>query len=291
MVAFCGLVVAAGGARAQETLRIEGLDSPVPLTFEELSTGEQGMVGLPEGASFTLVGYSVSGGPGRALVGQAADILYLAVASGSVTVGDATAEAGEALFLEPLMGGASVVRFDAARLLGTLSADARAAHPGLVADLEGIAAEQAVGIFFGLYEPTRFNLQAGGSGATEESRRLTHGDDVIRRIRFGGVADPARIEELVVAEFLAALRAGDAATVAALLDPTPYGGTDLRGGGAEARALVAARLVASRDWARALGDGGAVRGGSDGLWTVAGREAVTLRNRPVTDFVYVSTIE
>lgn len=282
------LMLGNGWAAAQTAPRIENLETGTPVALERLRVGSQGMIGLVEQARFRVAGYEVTGGPGRALAGQAADTIYLAVTSGSLTIQGQTAGAGRIILIEPLKRGHQIQRFDAARLLASLSKDARVSHPKLTADLKAIAARQRIAIFFGRYETTRFNAHNPGSVKAEELRRKIVGSDTIRSIRFGGVKDPAEVERLVVQEFINALIAGDAAKVAELLDPTPYGGRDLRGGDA-ARRFAAADLIASRNWRKTITGPPAFDAGKK-TWRVSGRPGVVIRLRPVTDFVFVRSV-
>ena len=278
----------ASTAHAQKSLSVKPLEGGTLIPLSTLKIGDQAMFSLADSVEARVAGYTISG-PARALVGQAADTIYLAVTSGAIAIDSETADAGEVLLLEPLVRGYRIERFDAARLLGALTERVRANHPMLTSDLEDIAGTQWLAIFFGRYETTSFNVQNPGSPEFEDMRRGMVGGETIRGIRFGSVQDPGEVERLVVSAFVEALSAGNTERVAELLDPTPYGGQDLRAGNA-ARRLVAEDLVKARDWAATL-TGPPAPTDDPGLWRVSGRPDVLVRLRPVTDFVFVQSVE
>ena len=240
------------------------------------ATAESGtrFVRLPDGAapaSAVLAGRSVLFDGTSAMIGASSDAVFVAVARGSAKAGDVKAGPGEALMLQPYGRSPSVVSFDAGRMAAMFGPQPPETLQGFVADLAAIADEQSVGIFFGLYQRTLFDLQNPGGPRIEGGRASVMGAPEVVRIRYSGVSDPAQIEAMVIERARAALVARDANALAQLLDPAPYGGDDLSGGGDEARLLVARELTAQY-------------GGQ------AARNA-TLRTRPFSDFVFVSSVE
>lgn len=249
-----------------------------------LSTGQQllltGRTGaLPfAGREIAMEGFS-------GIVGYANDLAYVAVLEGTASVGEVQARAGSILILPPYGAPPTAERFDAARLVPKFSDPARQAAPTAYASLERIAASQSRGIWLGRLGRTRFNVAASGSARNERATRTLMGDPAIREIRFSGASDPRAVEQMVASRFLDALKAGDARTVAALLDPAPFGGRSL-GGGAEAARLQAAQaLIASRNWSQAIG--AATPQFANGAWRAGTAE---VRLRALDDFVFVSRV-
>jgi len=177
-------------------------------------------------------------------------------------------------------------RFDAMRFAEQWSAAAHAASPEAYASLESISRRQRLGLFFGRYGQTGFNVAASGSVARERVNRNVLGAEAVREVRFSGESDAAAIERRVVSDFLNALGEGDAETVAALLDPTLFGGRALSGGAREARLAAAYALIESRDWRAAVGAGEPAPDG--GYWR-AGAMRVALRQ--VEDFTFVRAVQ
>lgn len=182
-----------------------------------------------------------------------------------------TAGAGEAILLPPYGVAPSIVTFDAERMAAMFGPQAPEPLQGFVADLASVAEEQSWGLFFGRYQRSLFDLNNPGGARTETGRVSVMGAPEVVRIRYSGVSDPTQVEAMVVERARAALAARDANALAQLLDPAPYGGDDLSGGGEQARLVVARELVSQY-------------GGSPS-------RGVTLRTRPFSDFVFISAVE
>lgn len=193
----------------------------------------------------------------------------------------------------PYGGDALVQRYAAQRFLASWSQQAVDANSDIYQRFKKVANKQRWGLFFGRLEATNFNVTAPGSSAQELARRSVVGDEVVQQIRFSGITDPKDVEREIVDRFVTALADGDAATVASLMDPSPFGMTDLRGGGDGARLLMAHNLIASNDWRKVLGrDASVEQLESEGAWKVAnGGRSTLVSLRPVGDFTYVRTIE
>jgi hypothetical protein len=221
------------------------------------------------------------------IFGMSSEMAYVVVVVGNASDGNVRAGRGQMLLIPPYGKATTRQRYDAARLLAGLTAGQRDALPAL-ADL---AAGQKRGIFVGRLGRTRFNAAAPGDSTQELAARTVKGAAAVQSIRFSGETDPTAIERKVVDVFLAALAEGDVETVAALMDPTPFGNTDLRGGADDARRLMARTLIAERAWQIALAEAQAVRATDSNIWTISGPNGrATLALRPMGDFVFVRTI-
>jgi hypothetical protein len=242
-----------------------------------LLTGRSGALPFA-GRQIALEGFS-------GIVGYANDLAYLAVLEGSAKVGAVEAGPGWILMLGPYGAPASAERFDAGRLVAQFSEPARQASPSAFANLQQIAARQGRGIWLGRLGQTRFNVAASGSARNERATRTLMGAPIVREIRFSGLSDPKAVEQTVAARFLEALKAGDAAAAAALMDPTPFGGRTLGGGADAARRQAAAAVIASRNWGQIVGS--ASPQFANGAWR-AGGASVELRR--IDDFIFVSQV-
>lgn len=249
-----------------------------------LATGDQLLLtnrtaDLPfAGKAVTLSGFT-------GLVGYANEIAYVVVLNGSAAIGEAKASAGQMLLLRPYGAPASVEQFDAIRLAGKWSEPAKTAAPEAYQSLANIKASQELSVWFGRLGQTSFNVAASGSARSEQESRAMMGNEAVRKIRFSGASDPLAVEQLVVATFVDALKSGDVKTVAALIDPTPFGGRALAGGASDARLMAASSLIASHDWPQTAGAGAPQL--TDGVWKSGD---ASLRLRTIDDFVFVSSI-
>jgi hypothetical protein len=282
-VAFLGISVIPSQAAAQyftlDGARVSGPAKIEPGARIIRLAGEAG------DETAALGGRPVQLGGATAMIGSSSDAVFVAVASGEARVGNVTAGPGEALLLPPYGRDPSVVNFDAERMAALLGPQPPQSLAGFVADLTSVADDQSWGIFFGLYQRSLFDLQNPGGPRTEAGRASVMGAPEVVRIRYSGQSNPDQIEEMVVARAAAALAAGDAMAFAQLLDPAPYGGDNLDGGGQEARLVVARQLIAEH--ARAA-SGEVRRGAGEGVWRAG---SVTLRTRPFSDFIFISAIE
>lgn len=285
---FTGLLMAGAPAAAEPGIL---LADARPGDSEALATGDQLLLTGREGAlrfagrELRLAGFS-------GIVGFASEVAYVVVIAGEARDGALRAAAGQMLLIPPYGAAPSVQRFDAARLRARWSAAARTAEPASFAQLGALAARQHRGLFFGRLARTSFNVAAPGGAERELAGRSVRGAGAVRDLRFSGRSDPAAVERGIVEMFLAALVAGDAERVASLMDPVPFGNTDLRGGAAEARLAMARLLIGQRDWSAALSGAQAERDGQTNNWRLngpAGRGAIALR--PMGDFAFVRAIE
>ena len=256
-----------------------------PADSENLAAGDQlllenrsGPLGFA-GRQLELDGFT-------GIVGYASEVAYVVVLDGAVRDGDRRVGPGRMLMIPPYGAEPAVQRFDAGRLAASWGAPIRAARPQVAERMASIARSQQRGIFLGRLGTTRFNVATSGQPGRELARRALLGSETIRSIRFAGVGDTDAVERRVLDAFRNALLAGDAESVAALMDPMPFGGRALAGGAAEARLLAARTLIGSRDWRSELGTSEPVL--NEGRWRIGGA-AVTLRL--VDDFAFVRNIE
>ena len=213
-------------------------------------------------------------------------------ASPSSLIGRKSVVTGKVLIIPPYGAQASTARFDSDRLSESWPEATRTAMPQVYARLRRIATVQKRGMFLGRLGRTSFNLASAGNAEEELARRSIKGDAAVQAIRFSGQNDIGVIEQRVADEFLAALASGNAESVAALMDPVPFGNMDLRNGGSEARLAMAKSLIAGHDWATLLREARAVRSTNDNDWAVSGPAMnATLTLRPMGDFIFVRMIE
>lgn len=253
-----------------------------------LGVGEQAVLS-GDGGALAFAGRMVDARGLTALAGQSSDLAYIAVVDGAAEIDGVRARPGFVLLIPPYGEDVTAARFDAGRLADALGDAPAAENASFSSALAKVARRQRRGLFFGRYARTSFNLQAVGGADRERARRSTTAEPAVAALRFSGESDPEALERDVAARFVDALSAGDADTVAALLDPSPFGGPDLRGGATGARRLAAERLLGARDWPVVLGSARIAPAASG--WTVTGAGgAFHLAMRGVDDFVYVAAI-
>ncbi len=236
-----------------------------------------------------FAGHSVEFEDFEGITGYATDAAYVATFSGSARVGDHVAKPGRIILIPPYGQEPLVERFDAQRLAASMS-DNLAVRPEMIARLNSIAAKQRTGIFFGRLGRTNFNVATSGNKSREVARRSIIGGDAARRLRFAATENQEEFDRKVIEMFLAALAAGDAATVAELMDPVPFGGIASEEAG-KARRKMAAMVLAQRNWGAFLRDGFEASASSDEQWvtvTSQGLAYISLRN--AQGFTFVKSI-
>lgn len=252
---------------------------------ERLAAGDQLLLeNLSGHFPFAGRGLDLEGFTG--IVGYASEMAYVVVIDGEVRDGARRVRPGRMLLIPPFGAAPDIQRFDAARLAASWSVPIREARPLVAERLASIARGQRRGIFFGRLSTTRFNVATSGQPRRELARRALLGSETIRSIRFAGVGDTASVEGRVLDAFRQGILAGDAESVAALMDPMPFGGRSLAGGAAEARLLAARALIASRDWPEMIGTGEPVQ--ENGRWRL-GNAVVNLH--AIDDFVFIRSVE
>ncbi len=279
-------VVFMGSASAQ------GLRSADLATVQsgQFETGEQ-LALSRESGTISFAGHEVKLSSFAGIIGFASDVAYIVTLEGSAAAGPDVAERGEMLLFPPMGMRPLVERFDAARLRDGWGADERAAMPGIYASLDQLADKQEKWIFFGRLGATNFNVAASGEAKGELARRTIVGDDALRDLRFADFPDRQTFEAAVVQSFVDALAGGDVKSVAALMDPEPYGNTDLRGGGGDARLMMAEALLAERDWSRVLSGAADPAYERGSTWAVnSGNNTAFITLRPLGDLSYVESV-
>jgi len=251
---------------------------------EKLATGEQLLISSRTGA-MPFAGRQIDLNGFTGIVGYANELAYIVVLDGAASTNDAKAEAGNIIILRPYGAPSSVEQFDAIRLSKQWSEAAKQTSPTAYASLERIKGGQELGVWFGRLGQTSYNVAASGSAEYEKSTRTLMGNETVRDIRFAGASEPMAVEQMVATKFLEALKSGDARSVAALMDPTPFGGRALAGGADDARMMAASSLIASRNWTQVAG--AAAPQLAEGTWR-AGNASLQLRT--IDDFVFVSRI-
>lgn len=277
--AFAGQTSAAAKTNTGETI-----------SLKSTRTGDQTFIQNLDGAH-DFAGNEVAFSGFSGAFGMASDMAYILVAKGTASIGSQKAKPGEVLILPPYGRRGSKQRYDAKRFIQAWSEEAIDANRDVYARFQRVAKKQRMAMFFGRYESTSFNVAAPGSSSQELARRSVVGADVVTEIRFSGAREPSDIERTVVDKFTSALVAEDAQTVASLMDPTPFGGADLRGGADGARLLTAHQLISSQNWSQRFGDVAPTRVSENGNWQfVNGKTRTLLSLRPVGDFVFIQSI-
>lgn len=250
----------------------------------QLSTGEQLLIEASS-TKMPFAGRQIGLDKFVGIVGYANELAYVAVIEGLASDGNEMAKPGQMLLLRPYGAQSGVEKYDAIRLADQWSQVTRTASPTAYASLTRIKSKQQRGVWFGRLGQTSYNVAASGSAKNERATRRLMGEAAVRDIRFSGASEPMDVEKLVVTRFLDALKSGDAETVSALMDPTPFGGRRLSGGADEARLLAARAFIASRNWTNIVGSNEPIF--SDRMWRAGGASLVL---RPIDDFIFVTRI-
>lgn len=264
------------------------LKSGQAVSPDRLETGDQAVIENESGA-VSFAGYDLRLANVTGAMGYSSAAAYVIVASGAASVADETARAGEILLLLPGGEGAIAQLYDAGRYAGSWDQAAIEAHPTVYERLDAVAGRQKWKLFFGRLSPTSFNVAAPGSAGQEQARRSIVGEDAVRQIRFSA-AQEGGTSRAVVEAFAGALASGDVGTVAALMDPAPFGAEDLRHGGSGARHLLAERILDQRNWSDLAPAEAMLL--DDTLWAVpAGNGTAYINLRRTTDIAFVQSID
>lgn len=223
--------------------------------------------------------------------GYSAETAYVLVINGSATTGGQRARSGRILVIPPFGTQPDMASFDAARFAEHWTPEAAARHQTTLQQLHEVARRQRYGLFLGRLGRTTLNLAAPTGAQSEVARRSVVGDPAVMAIRYSSSDDYAAIARSVSEQILAALGNGDVASVAALLDPVPYGNTDLTGSGGDARRLTATDMIARHDWPNLLRGAVLQQGDDPGSWVATSPAAkANISLRRMGDFVFVSSI-
>jgi hypothetical protein len=194
------------------------------------------LITVEPGGSTTVAGLKLDAAETSiALVSLSSEFAAVAVISGRIASGKQAARAGEAL-VAPLDGG-RIRRFgfDARRLAATMPAEWAATT---AAPLQAIARRQQRQRFWGRIEPVSINAGAPAAPELEGVRQSYLANPTVAGLRRAAAKDPVKLASLTATRFAAALAAGDAATLADLIDPKPFTDT-----GADTAAWQAARAA------------------------------------------------
>lgn len=226
-----------------------------------------------------------------AVTGTSSETGYLLVIGGTASIGELRAAPGDILLLPPYQRPAERHRFDAERLAAGLTDTGLDRSDAFHTALDGLLHQQARSVFWGRYVPSALNVTALGSVETELAKRSVVDHPVIQDIRFSNATSAEEIETAVIAQVSQALANRDSATLAALLNPSSFGVTNMRTGADAARTLMADRIVQSANWPRLLSNAAFVRNEEDGEWQLEGSDGrVAVGLKPLGDFAYVSFI-
>lgn len=235
--------------------------------------------------------YSSSGGATVHPV-LSSEFASLAVLAGDVRTGSQTARAGEVLVTPIESGRTERFLFDAAKLARTLSPDmAEAALPLL----DPIIARQKRQRFWGRLETVGVNVRAPAPGPAEDIRRAYLSDPVVVELRRTGGGNLAKLTQATALRFVGALAAGDATTVAALIDPKPFTDGNLDSNEwRSARQGFANRLAGDQQLVSALGGAATTPGPVAAIWLVGPEGAAPTHRLTLTTrdrAVFVSSLE
>ena len=263
----------------------DGSDSEISVMLpgdQKMLTGQNATIRFA-GRSVILTGFT-------GLLGYASDVAYVVTIDGRASTGDEAATRGRMIILPPLGERASVTRFDAGRLINAFGESEKAEFANGYTALQAIAKSQARGVFFGSLGRTSFNVATSGVGKQELARRSIVGGSAIQDIRFSQSVDKSDYERAVVTRFLSALVSSDVATAAQLMDPLPFGLSDMRGEPGDARSVAAQHLIYGRNWATTLGAATPVYDAERKIWTAAGQVPVSITLRTTQDIPFIKSI-
>jgi|GEM_PF-3407952 len=268
---------------------VKTIDTGLPVKISSLATGQQIAVEGLDG-SRKIAGNDVNFKNFSGVMGISSQAYYILVADGNASVDGQKAEAGNIILFLPYEAQPSVQRYDADRFLDSWTDRMRNQNAGLAALFVKVGQAQNLGKFFGRFETTAFNVAVPDSASRELGRRSIVGNNSVRKIRFSSASNPVEIEKRVVKSFVQGLSKGDARAVADLLDPSPFGRSDLRGGGGVARLLMAEQLLASQDWTSRF-ENARFSKSKGGVWQVtAAGYRTEIMLKPVGDFTFIQSI-
>ena len=278
----------ASPAAAQSTTPMVSLtDGRAIANVGQVTVGDKGALDNATGL-IGFAGHNVKFDAFTGVLGFSSDVGYLIVASGTAEVGGKTARSGQVILFGAFGAKPVFSRFDARHYAASLSSAARQWAPAVAKALDNVAASQKTAMFLGLYQRDGARLPTQGDAA----RRNLLGAPAVQATRFSGEADPAQVEYDVLTMLVRALVDRDAATLAPLIDPLPFGGAGLDSMGHEARLAYAQMIVKAADWPIRLDGVVPIRMTRPGIWVLqsaTGPTIVTLRG--TRDFVFVKSVQ
>ncbi len=166
---------------------------------------------------------------GVAFTAREPSTVYLALSSeyisAAVLAGSLAAKSGRGagpghVLVTPIDGSRTErFLFDARQLRRTLGGEVDA---NVAQSLAAIEQRQSRLRFFGLLEPVGINASAPAPHGMEGLRQAYLNEPEVVRLRRSAAGSRPRLAQLTAERFVAAISAGDAATVSALLDPAPF---------------------------------------------------------------------
>lgn len=282
------LALAASPVAAQTAPALVSLeDGRTIADASQVTVGDRGAL---ENATATIAfaGHDVAFAAFTGVIGYSSDVGYLIVARGTARVGGKLARAGQVILFGAYGAKPIFSRFDARHYVATLPEAARQRAPAVAEALNHVAASQKTAMFLGLYQRDGGRVPARGDAA----RRQLLGAPAVQAARFSGEATPAQVEYDVVTMLVRALVDRDAAGLAPLIDPLPFGGAGVDAAGDAARLAYAQTVIAAADWPLLLDRAVPVRMTKPGVWVLrsaAGPTFVTLRT--TRDFVFVQSLQ
>ncbi|MFZ1625696.1 MAG: hypothetical protein WAU48_13070 [Gammaproteobacteria bacterium] len=231
---------------AADPVQIRRTDSGLPIAAElaeRVLASSSLAVTLQPGETFGAYGVEVlATDPVRVFASASSELLTMAVIEGRVQIRSlGELVPGEAALMVFATSELRRAAIDAARLDASLPATVRAdLGPGL----RQVAERQAKRRWWGYYKSLGVNAQMPVPPELEVLRRQYLLDPAAVHLRRDAEGSIDRQRELAAARFVTALSAEDTATVAGLLDPTPF--VQSGSGWVATRADYAQRLVRSR---------------------------------------------
>jgi hypothetical protein len=254
-----------------------------------MAAGDQLVLSAYDG-SVNFAGHSVQMEGFTGILGFSSDVAYVVTIKGTAETAKKKASAGRMILLAPFGEKPDVERFDAQQLGDSWTQSEKIEFAGAYAALEAIAKRQARGIFLGSLGRTRFNVAASGLASNELARRSVVSGKTAQEVRFGVVKSDRDVGSRVVSRFLKGLAEGDAESVAQLMDPLPFGLSDMRGEPGQARLIAAQRLIYAHNWTNILNDAVPQMNADTGVWTLTGTSAVEITLRNSVDIPFVKSI-
>lgn len=253
----------------------------------QVTVGDKGALDNATGL-IGFAGHTVTLAAFSGVLGFSSDVGYLIVASGTAQVGGKTARSGQVILFGAFGAKPVISRFDARHYAATLSSAARQWAPAVAQALDRVAASQKTAMFLGLYQRDGARLPTQGDAA----RRNLLGAPAVQATRFSGEADQAQVEYEVLTMLVRALVDRDAATLAPLIDPLPFGGAGLDSMGQEARLAYAQMIVTAADWPVRLDGVAPIRMTKPGVWVLQSATGPTFVSlRGTRDFVFVQSVQ
>lgn len=242
-----------------------------------------------ENGSLSFLNRSFAARDFSGVAGIASETAYLIVVAGELSTDGVTAKRGEMIIIPAYQAPLSKHVFDAQRLKAGFVDNDQELSTRFQDQLDRLSSRQSRDVFWGRYQPTRLNIAAPDSADDELARRSVVNNETVQSLRFSTMVDEDQLAARIVDKFSTALRDGDQDTVANLLDPSGFGFSDLRGGGAEARALYAQKMINQNNWRELLAQNTFVPSQQQGVWNLSARDRdVRLHLRSHGDFVFVS---